>query len=139
MKEIDVLDPSMAAEHRRLPSETRLRPFCADNLRAYLAVLAAWVAVSVVITGVASVAMTDRRSFVTLLVTVLVAVMSGMAIMFVSSLINLRKLRPGFERLASGERDPEIPPVWCPVLTSATQAAKQLAHHVAAAQGRNRE
>ena len=55
-----------------------------------------------------------------------VAVMSGMAIMFGASAVNLRKLRPGFERLASGDRDPAIPPVWCPVLTMATRAAVDL-------------
>ncbi|NWG00711.1 MAG: hypothetical protein HXY19_07175 [Thermoanaerobaculaceae bacterium] len=118
-------------------SGERLRPFCAANLHAYIAVLAAWVTVSAVVAGIASTAIAGRPSFMGFFVTALVAVMGGMAIMFVSSLINLRKLHPGFERLACGEADPEIPPVWCPVLTSAAQAARQLAHHVAATQGRN--
>lgn len=56
--------------------------------------------------------------------------MSGMAIMFVASLLNLRKLTPGFRRLAEGEHDPRIPPVWCPVLTAATNAAVELASTV---------
>jgi hypothetical protein len=118
-------------------SGERLRPFCVANLRAYLAVLAAWAVVSAVVAGIASTAIAGRPSFMGFFVTALVAVMGGMGIMFVSSLINLRKLRPGFERLARGEADPEIPPVWCPVLTSAAQAARQLAQHVAATQGRN--
>jgi hypothetical protein len=118
-------------------SGERLRPFSAANLRAYLAVLAAWVAVSAVVAGIASTAIAGRPSFMGFFVTALVAVMSGMGIMFVSSLINLRKLRPGFERFARGETDAEVPPVWCPVLTSAVQAARQLAQHVAATQKRN--
>lgn len=55
-----------------------------------------------------------------------VAVMFGMAIMFAASALNLRKLRPGFERLADGATDPDIPPVWCPVLTMATRSALEL-------------
>jgi hypothetical protein len=127
----------MAGERPGYVSDERLRPFCVANLRAYLAVLAAWAVVSAVVAALADVAFGGRASFTDLFVTALVAVMGGMAIMFVSSLINLRKLRPGFERLARGEADPEIPPVWCPVLTSAAQAARQLAQHVAATQGRN--
>lgn len=122
----------MAGEHPRPAPDERLRPFCADNLRAYFAVLAAWVAVSAAVTGIAGAVVTDRPSFLRLFVTALVAAMGGMAIMFISSLINLRKLRPGLERLARGEPDPEIPSVWCPVLTSATQAARRLAHEVEA-------
>ncbi len=118
-------------------SGERLRPFCAGNVPAYLAVLAAWVVVSAVVGGIASTAIAGRPSVVDFFVMALVAVIGGMGIMFVSSLINLRKLRPGFERLARGEPDPQIPPVWCPVLTSATQAAKQLAREVAATRGRN--
>ncbi|MDZ7778056.1 MAG: hypothetical protein U5L09_21790 [Bacteroidales bacterium] len=52
--------------------------------------------------------------------------MLGMMIMFGASVINLRKLSPGFKRLAAGEKDPKIPPVWCPVLTAATNAAMEL-------------
>ncbi len=55
-----------------------------------------------------------------------ISVMAGMGIMFGASAVNLKKLRPGFERLASGAKDPEIPPVWCPVLTMATRAAVEL-------------
>jgi hypothetical protein len=52
--------------------------------------------------------------------------MAGMGIMFGASAVNLRKLRPDFKRLASGAEDPEIPAVWCPVLTKATRAAVEL-------------
>ncbi len=123
----------MAGEPSRPAPDGRLQPFCAANLRAYLAVLAAWVVVSAAAAGLARAAMTGRPSFLGLLVLALAAVMGGMAIMFISSLANLRKLRPGFERLARGERDVDIPPVWCPVLTSATQAARRLAQEVAGA------
>jgi hypothetical protein len=59
-----------------------------------------------------------------------VSVMLGMSIMFGASAVNLRKLRPGFERLAQGAREPGIPPVWCPVLTMATRAAVDLSTKV---------
>lgn len=56
----------------------------------------------------------------------LVTVMAGMAILSVAGALNLRKLRKGFERLAMGDADPQIPPVWRPVLTMATEAAVRL-------------
>jgi len=127
----------MGGKRPRQAPDEQLRPFCSDNVRAYLAVLAAWVAVSAVVAWVVTAAVTDRLSLLGHFVMALVAVMGGMGIMFVSSLINLRKLRPGFERLARGEAEPEIPPVWCPVLTSAAQAVRQLAHQIATTQGRN--
>lgn len=127
----------MTADVALEATDDTLRPFRVANLRAYLAVLAAWVAVSAAVAWIANATTTGQPSFLAYLIVSLVAVMGGMVIMFVSSLINLRKLRPGFERLARGESDPEIPPVWCPVLTSATQAAMQLAHEVAATQRRN--
>lgn len=49
----------------------------------------------------------------------------------VASALNLRKLRPGFERLAKGEKEPDMPKVWCPVLTMATRAAADLCESVA--------
>lgn len=45
-------------------------------------------------------------------------------------MINLGKLEKGFKRLADGEKDPKIPPVWCPVLTAATNAALDLSEKV---------
>jgi hypothetical protein len=56
--------------------------------------------------------------------------MGGMAIMFGASALNLRKLRAGFARLSKGEPNPQIPPVWCPVLTMATNAAVELQRSV---------
>lgn len=50
--------------------------------------------------------------------------------MFGASVINLGKLEKGFKRLADGEKDPKIPPVWCPVLTAATNAALDLSEKV---------
>ncbi|MFN3372169.1 MAG: hypothetical protein ACK44M_01230 [Chloroflexus sp.] len=63
------------------------------------------------------------------------AVMSGMAIMFVASMLNLRKLAAGFRRLAEGQTDPQIPPVWCLRLTAATRAAVELAQRRSEATG----
>ncbi len=50
--------------------------------------------------------------------------------MFVASYINLKRLEPGFRRLAAGAKDPQIPAVWCPVLTMATKAAIELVDKV---------
>lgn len=122
----------MRDERAGVAAGERLRPFCRENAFAYGAVLLAWVAVAAAIAAAADLLVSGSPTLVGWFAVALVAVMGGMAIMFVSSLINLRKLRPGFERLARGERDPEIPPVWCPVLTAATQAARRLTHEVAA-------
>lgn len=104
--------------------------FSRANLRAYALVLLAWVILSTgfawLLTSLAGAALSWMRA---LLFTAL-AVMSGMSIMFVASLINLRKLSAGFERLAEGVRDPAIPPVWCPVLTLATRSAVQLSSRI---------
>jgi len=121
----------MTADVALEATDDTLRPFRVANLRAYLAVLAAWVAVSAAVAWIANATTTGQPSFLGYLIVSLVAVMGGVAIMFRPSLLNLRKLRPSFERLARGEQDPKIPPVWCPVLTSATQAARRLANEVA--------
>jgi hypothetical protein len=100
--------------------------FRKENIPAYFAVMAAWA----VITGASAAAlvtMGDPLSLVKALVWAAATTMAGMAIMFGASVINLRKLVPGFRRLAEGRREPQIPPVWCPVLTAATNAAMELA------------
>ena len=108
-------------------NESSLRPFRRENIPAYGAVMGTWLALSAVLAALAAAALSDEPSFVALFIFSLIAVMAGMGIMFTASLLNLRKMRAGFERLAAGEPDPDIPPVWCPVLTTATQAATQLA------------
>ena len=65
----------------------------------------------------------------------LLAVMLGMSVMFGASVVNLRKLRPGFERLAAGAGEPSIPTVWCPVLTMAIRATLELSQRVSAPRG----
>lgn len=116
-------------------TEPRLRPFCRENLPAYLAVVAVYLIVAWIIAAVASSLLKGSPPFPALWVLSLVAVMAGMGIMFGASLLNLRKLRPGFVRLAAGDSDPGIPPVWCPVLTAASQAATDLARGFHAAKG----
>jgi hypothetical protein len=69
----------------------------------------------------------NESSYLLLLIWAAITSMLGMMIMFGASVVNLRKLSPGFKRLAAGEKDPKIPPVWCPVLTAATNAAIELA------------
>lgn len=97
-----------------------------QNLPAYAVVMGSWLLVSVTLAGAlrlltgATVSSWGAVGFAA------VAVMFGMAIMFTASAVNLRKLRPGFTRLADGAADPDIPPVWCPVLTMATRSALEL-------------
>lgn len=99
--------------------------FHKDNLPAYATVMSTWAIVTVA-SAVTLVLVTGSLSMVTALVWAAATAMAGMAIMFVASVLNLRKLTPGFQRLAAGERDPQIPPVWCPVLTAATNAAVEM-------------
>lgn len=103
--------------------------FRRENVPSYLKVIATWVIVSIVWAAVL-VAATDSLRFGMALVFAAVATMSGMMIMFGASLLNLRTLSPGFQRLAQGADDPRIPSVWCPVLTAATNAAVELASSV---------
>jgi len=104
--------------------------FSVRNLPAYAAVMLLWVGVSCLLALLLRVVTVGAVGWPAGLAFAGVAVMSGMAIMFGTSLVNLRKLRPGFERLARGERDPAVPPVWCPVLTMATRAAVELSEKV---------
>lgn len=106
--------------------------FSARNLPAYATVLSLWVGGSFVLALALRAVTADAVSWAAALSFAGVAVLLGMAIMFGASAVNLRKLRPGFERLAAGARDPAIPPVWCPVLTMATRAAVTLSGKVRA-------
>jgi drug/metabolite transporter (DMT)-like permease len=110
--------------------QTQIKAFRKENLPAYLAVMSVWIIAAAVLASVASAAFSHSSTWSGWFVFCLIAVMCGMSIMFVASLLNLRKMRPGFERLAAGESDPRIPPVWCPVLTAATNAATYLAKNV---------
>lgn len=92
------------------------------NIPAYSAVMGAWIVISILIAAAIIFVSNAPIGWKTVLPWSLVSVMAGMGIMFGASAVNLRTLRPGFERLASGERDSRIPRVWCPVLTMATRA-----------------
>ncbi|MEX2608409.1 MAG: hypothetical protein WEA24_00570 [Gemmatimonadota bacterium] len=95
----------------------------AKNLPAYAVVMGSWLLISFAL-AVGLRWLTDAAlAWPAALGFAAIAVMLGMSIMFVASAVNLRKLRPGFERLADGAVDPGIPAVWCPVLTMATRSA----------------
>jgi hypothetical protein len=111
--------------------------FSARNLPACAAIMLLWIGVSCLLGLLLRVVTAGAVGWSAALAFAGMAVMSGMAIMFGASAVNLRKLRPGFERLARGERDPAVPPVWCPVLTMATRAAVELTEKVHT--GANRE
>jgi catechol 2,3-dioxygenase-like lactoylglutathione lyase family enzyme len=108
--------------------------FRRQNVPAYLAVMACWFVVAVAAAWGLRVE-ASAVPFGIALIWSLVVVMAGMGIMFGASLINLRRLGPGFQRLAEGQADPGIPPVWCPVLTAATNASLQLAMRLRAEAG----
>ncbi len=101
-----------------------------DNLPAYLKVMSSWCALSVAIAAVLRRISGGSVSRRTGMAFSGAAVMLGMMIMFTASALNLRKLRPGFQRLAKGEKEPDIPKVWCPVLTMATRSAVELCERV---------
>ena len=103
--------------------------FRKENVPSYLAVLLAWVLISCCSAALLSTTV-NTISFIASLIWAALSVMAGMAIMFVASVLNLRKLTPGFRRLAEGQQDPKIPPVWCPVLTAATNAALELSEQM---------
>lgn len=96
------------------------------NLPAYLAVMAAWLVVAVLSAAVLRWLTRGGIAWRPALIWALVTCLAGMGIMFVASVLNLRKLGPGLARLAAGAEDPRIPPVWCPVLTAAVNAALKL-------------
>ncbi len=100
--------------------------FRKESMPAYITVMSVWCIVSFTSAGLLAFIF-DSVSFWIALVWAAITAMLGMSIMFVASIVNLRKLTPGFRRLAAGETDPKIPPVWCPVLTAATNAAIELA------------
>ena len=94
-----------------------------SNFKSYLRVLFFLIVISVVFAILLNFITQDK--FILKVIFSFFAVMLGMMIMFVASAINLIKLRKGFERLAEG-KEPNIPKVWCPVLTMATRASMKL-------------
>lgn len=103
--------------------------FSKKNIPSYLTVMSIWIIISL-ISAYLLFEFIQTIHFWALFVWSAITTMAGMMIMFVASLINLKKLSKGFKRLANGEQNPQIPPVWCPVLTAATNAAMELSEKV---------
>lgn len=103
--------------------------FRKENIPSYIVVMSIWFAFSIISATLLHY-YAESISFWTAFLWAAISVMAGMCIMFGASLINLRKLEKGFKRLAAGEKDPKIPPVWCPVLTAATNAALDLSEKI---------
>ncbi len=118
------------ADTARNAGDEGLKPFRVRNIPAYLAVLAVWLAMSTVIAAVAARLFDGPPTLIGFWMLALVSVMAGMSIMFTASLFNLAKMRAGLSRLAEGNPDPKIPPVWCPVLTAATNAVTACARRL---------
>lgn len=102
--------------------------FRKENFTAYTIILMVWAIISIVCAYIVYSMFT--LPYISALIWCVVLVLFGMSIMFVASLINLIKLRKGFKRLEQGYSNPEIPPVWCPVLTAATNAAIELKNNL---------
>lgn len=115
------MDPFSAS-----PNDDLGKLFRRENIPAYLTVMVAWMCCSAASAAILKVGLGAALTWPASLVWSALTVMSGMAVMFIASVLNLRKMRAGFERLARGEEDPAIPPVWCPVLTMAREAALRL-------------
>ncbi len=106
--------------------KTKYPLLSSNNIPAYAVVMGIWIIISLISAFLMRHFSGGVIGWTAALVLGFASVMAGMGIMFGASAVNLRKLRPGFERLASGEKDPRIPRVWCPVLTMATRAAVEL-------------
>lgn len=109
----------------------QVNPFPKKNIPAYLAVMTSMFFISVLmwffylIVKTGAFQTSHFSEFKTELLFSVLMVMSGMMIMFIASLLNLQKMKKGWEKMAAGEKNVEIPEVWCPVLTSAKEAAEQ--------------
>ncbi|MDZ7740857.1 MAG: hypothetical protein U5Q03_03685 [Bacteroidota bacterium] len=79
--------------------------FSKKNIPSYLAVMLVWVLISV-ISSFLLYQLASGVSYWVLLIWAAITTMLGMMIMFGASVINLRKLSPGFKRLAAGEKNP---------------------------------
>ncbi|MGV7928023.1 MAG: hypothetical protein AB2L13_03790 [Spirochaetota bacterium] len=106
--------------------ETKYPLLSVKNIPAYAVVMGLWIIISIISMFLMRHVSDGGIGWTSALILGFASVMAGMGIMFGASAVNLRKLRPGFERLAAGEKDPQIPRVWCPVLTMATRAAMKL-------------
>lgn len=109
----------------------QVNPFPKKNIPAYLTVMTSMVLISILmwffylIVKTGTFQTSHFSEFKTELLFSVLMVMSGMMIMFIASLLNLQKMKKGWEKMAAGEKNVEIPEVWCPVLTSAKEAAEQ--------------
>ncbi len=106
--------------------KTKYPLLSSKNIPAYAVVMSIWIIISLISAFLMRHVSGGTIGWTAALVLGFSTVMAGMLIMFGASAVNLRKLRPGFERLAAGEKDPRIPRVWCPVLTMATRATVEL-------------
>lgn len=110
--------------------KTKYPLLSAENIPAYGVVMGFWIFFSLISAFIMHHVSDSAIGWGAALILGFASVMTGMGIMFGASAVNLKKLRPGFERLAAGEKDPRIPRVWCPVLTMATRAAVELSEKI---------
>jgi len=113
-----------------MADEVRYPLLRTENIPAYVTVMTVWIGFSLVSAVGLRAILAPTLTWTPAVIWALLTTMGGMAIMFGASALNLRKLRAGFARLSKGEPNPQIPPVWCPVLTMATNAAVELQRSV---------
>ncbi|MCM8821811.1 MAG: hypothetical protein NC831_03230 [Candidatus Omnitrophica bacterium] len=112
--------------------DEKIKVFSKKNIPAYFAIMVSMVAISFLLWVVYLIFKTKtfEISYFGLyrmeLLFSFVNVIGGMMIMFIASYLSLRKMKKGWEEMAEGKRSVKIPPVWCPVLTAAKDAAEQL-------------
>lgn len=108
-----------------------IKPFKKKNIGAYLKVMAVYVVLTIVVSFIYDI-LYQQLSFVSIstIILVLISIFLGMSIMFTASLLNLKKLLPAFKQMAEGKTNVNIPSVWCPVLTSASEAATEMCEKI---------
>jgi len=96
------------------------------NVRAYLTLMSVWIVFRLVSAAGLMMMLAPTLAWRPAVGRALVTAMGGRAIMVGASALNLPQLRAGFVRLSRGEPDAQIPAVWYPVLTMATEVAVKL-------------
>jgi len=108
-----------------------IKPFRKENTGAYVKVMLILCIVAIFISSIYDMLVMGLSGLsLNTFILVLISVFSGMMIMFGASLLNLRKLLPAFEQMSEGKINVRLPRVWCPVLTSASEAASKLSNEL---------
>lgn len=108
-----------------------IKPLRSENIGAYIKIMLVFIMLAIAVSFIYDIII-QQLSTVSLktFILVLISIFLGMTIMFTASLLNLRKLLPAFEQISQGKTNVKIPSVWCPVLTSASEAATKMCKNI---------